>query len=59
MAVIAAAMFALGAVSTRRLKTLDVSVIQFHYSIISTAVTGAWLAMAFCSTEANDDKVPF
>lgn len=59
MAVIAAAMFALGAVSTRRLKTLDVSVIQFHYSLVTTAVTGVWLALTFCSTEANDDKMPF
>ena len=56
MAIVAAIMFALAAVATRRLKSLNYSVIQFHYAVISTIVTGVWLAYEVKNNKSKDEE---
>ena len=54
-AIVAVLTFALGYVSTRRLKSIHYSVIQFHYSSISTIVNIIWLIVTI--TGANGRQV--
>lgn len=56
MAILAAAMYALGGVATRRLKALNFAIIQFHYAVISTFLTGVWLAYSVFHTKEEGDS---
>ena len=51
MAIVTTMMFAVAGVTTRRLKSLDFTIIQFHYSLISTICSVVWILIIVYSPD--------